>query len=516
MEIFKVSAKKNLSSKNSSQCNSTSGERSVLDLSRSGLSIWTNEQGKTRNLNFSFPREGLSWESHDDVADWFVESMTEGRLISSAVEILLPRSAVCLHLLELPSTDELQLEGMVQIQVESLYGDRADSIAFDYSPLDWSTKSGSSRFVLLATTPKKLLESLQQLCKDASLNLKRVLIRDLVLDYAMPHDEHINFFVWMDDSSRMIGVALGNQVIQSISIPTNAPLPSAEVFRGYERRLLQSLPGEYRELDIGKRLLSISVSEPMEQHRISNWAKSIGLPDQRVLSTGEAYSLAQSKSLQSKRELQHTIDFQNPYHAKPAKSFRGPIIAAASIVLIGLGSLFAYRNAARANGEAILSGLQQQVEDLQAELDALAEPVKQHGLAQSWQANRVNWGNELVLISKQSSAAKNAYLYRLQMDSFDADRLPVVRMDGRATSVPDAMNWNRQLSKLNHRYSIQPQSLDSAITDPDYPTQFRVEAQLNRKKLEDEELNPSTAVEGTLVDSEFKVIQVEASEGLAQ
>ncbi len=516
MEIFKFSAKKNSSRCNSSRCNSSLQERSVLDLSRNGLSIWTSERGETRSLSFSFPREDCSWENHADIADWFVKSIAETRLTSSTVELLLPRSAVCLHLLELPSTDDLQLEGMVQIQIESLYGDRADSIVFDYSPLDWSTKSGSSRYVLLATTPKKLLDSLQQLCKDAGLNLTRMLVRDLVLDYALPKDEYINFFVWMDDHSRMIGIAIGNQVIQSIAIPVSAPLPSADVFRGYERRLLQSLPSEYRELDIGQRLVSISVSEPVEQQRISSWAKAVGLADPRVLSSGDAYSLGQSASPLAKRELQHAIDFCNPYHAKPARSLRGPIIAAASIALIGIGSLLAYRHAARTNGEAILSGIQQQVSELQAELEELGEPIKQYQLTQNWQATRVNWGNELVLISKQSAAAKNAYLYRLQMDSFDADRLPVVRMDGRATSVPEAMNWNRQLSKLNDRYSIQPQSLDSAITDPDYPTQFRVEAQLNRKESDEKEVKPSKNDEVTKGESELRIMQVEASEGLAQ
>ncbi len=83
--------------------------------------------------------------------------------------MLVPRSAVCLHLLELPSTDDNHLRGMIQIQIESLYGERADTIAYDYSPLRWAMEPEGQRFVLLATIPRALLDSIQRLCQTPAL-----------------------------------------------------------------------------------------------------------------------------------------------------------------------------------------------------------------------------------------------------------------------------------------------------------------------------------------------------------
>ncbi len=232
--------------------------RAVLDLHRDGMSVWGGEKSKRRRMDYSLPHDDLTWEKHDEIANWFVDSITQSQIGATEVDVLVPRSAVCLHLLELPSTDDNHLKGMIQIQIESLYGERADTIAYDYSPLRWNMEPEGQRFVLLATIPRALLDSIQRLCQAADLILTRILVRDLVVNLAVSDNpSQINFFAWLDDHHRTMGIAVGNQVIQTISIPNTSQLPVKDVFRGYERRLLQSLPNGCRELEIGQRLLSL-------------------------------------------------------------------------------------------------------------------------------------------------------------------------------------------------------------------------------------------------------------------
>ncbi len=452
--------------------------RPVLDLHRGGMSVWISEQNKPRRTNYSLPHDDLSWESHDEIAEWFVQSIAQSRLGATEIELLLPRSSVCLHLLELPRTDDSHLKGMIQIHIETLYGERSSTIAFDYSPFELVMGSEGQRFVLLATIPRALLDSIQRLCQAANLILRRIQIRDLTVNLAFSDDPmHINFFAWVDDHNRTIGIAVGNHVIQTISIPITSQLPVIDVFRGYERRLLQSLPNGCREFEIGQRLAFVTVSDPAQQQLTSEWTKSVGLQLQPISSPGELSQVVPSLSSRTT----HVIDFCNPFQTTPARSLRRPAMMVAVLALLGVASFFVHRYVSRAAWEVQLSNLKSQIEETRFEVDTLSELVQQFELAKHWRDSRVHWGRELSLVSKQLSTTKNTYLYGLQMDSFDGERLPIIRMDGRATSVPDAMKWNRQLSRLNNRYSIQPQSLDSGVTDPDYPTQFRVEVQLNQK-----------------------------------
>ncbi len=149
------------------------------------------------------------------------------------------------------------------------------------------------------------------------------------------------------------------------------------------------------------------------------------------------------------------------------------MVAAAALVLLAFVILWGYRQQAESASKARLAFLKQRIESVESELASLESPLAQYEATRQWQSTRFDWASELSRLSHSLSVIQNAYLLRLQLDSADGERQARIRMEGRATSVAEATKWNRILSQSSDRYSLQPQSLDASVTDPDYPTQFR-------------------------------------------
>ncbi len=354
--------------------------------------------------------------------------------------------------------------------MESLYGEKAESTAFDFVPLKLPADSPSASLVLLATIPREFLTSMQHVCRLAGLEPHRVLFRDLISRAEWKtSDLRMHTFVWLDDQSRTMGLAIGKQVIRTLSIPMTDPLPSVDLFHGFERRLLQSLPASCREIPAGHRSAILSISEPLDGQVAIDWADSTGIEHHRLEDVCELYQEGLNDST-------HCIDFLHTYPLLPKQRVKKSMVAAAALVLLAFVILWGYRQQAESASKARLAFLKQRIESVESELASLESPLAQYEATRQWQSTRFDWASELSRLSHSLSVIQNAYLLRLQLDSADGERQARIRMEGRATSVAEATKWNRILSQSSDRYSLQPQSLDASVTDPDYPTQFRVEA----------------------------------------
>ncbi len=110
----------------------TSHDR-FIELHRDGMTLW--ESGTTpsaRHLAL-WESHDLSWESPEGLAEWFQHTIREYRWKGS-VDLLLPRSLVNLHLLDLPFASSDRLRSILPLQMESLYGEKAENTLFDYAP----------------------------------------------------------------------------------------------------------------------------------------------------------------------------------------------------------------------------------------------------------------------------------------------------------------------------------------------------------------------------------------------
>ncbi len=325
----------------------------------------------------------------------------------------------------------------------------------------------------MATIPKGLLTSLQNVCRLSGLEPHRVLFRDMI---SRPEwkttDARMHTFVWLDDQSRTMGLAIGGQVIRTLTIPMTEPLPSIALLHGFERRLLQSLPVCCREVPRGHRSAILSLSEPPYAHEAIAWTESTGMEHQRVEDIGDLYheeSLGLDGSV-------HRIDFLHTHPPLKKPRLKGSLVAQTALALLAVLILWGYRQHVESASRARLAFLKQRIESVESELASLETPLARYEATRQWQRTRLDWAAELSRLSHSLSVIQNAYLLRLQLDSADGERHARIRMEGRATSVAEATKWNRILSQSSDRYSLQPQSLDASVTDPDYPTQFRVEA----------------------------------------
>ncbi len=194
------------------------------------MTLW--ESGTTtfaRHL-VRWESQELSWEDPEGLAEWFQHAIREHGW-KDTVDLLAPRSLVNLHLLDLPNASSDRLGSILPLQMESLYGEKAESTAFDFVPLKLPADSPSASLVLLATIPREFLTSMQHVCRLAGLEPHRVLFRDLISRAEWKtSDLRMHTFVWLDDQSRTMGLAIGKQVIRTLSIPMTDPSPPSISF----------------------------------------------------------------------------------------------------------------------------------------------------------------------------------------------------------------------------------------------------------------------------------------------
>lgn len=458
-----------------SKTTSLSEDKFIVEFQRSALRISQMTDGVFHESHhFDWPRGGdIPWRNANEVAGWLLDCSRTKRIPLRSAIVCVPRTSVCLRVLELPCVSKEQLPHLVSMQTELTLGEQAVSTECDFVVLP-SEANESFQRVLLATISKTTIQGIQDIFKIANCRVETITLGELAIGSAtQKKNDAIQFLALANGSQWDVAACQAGLAVQFQSTPIASDVAAnARSVAGLVHRLRTAMPASLTSYPSEAPFL-IADTDSNDNREISDsLAEELEFQVHKVSRTECILRMVQDTSV-------HSMNFAVPWRAPDLKAIsrkRWTKFGLAAAAVVGVAVLWGYASTLVRNGQ--MEAIRSKIATLEGELVQLEPQRAAYRATQEWQTRETNWGVELTRLAKQLSAKRELYIARVQMETGEAERISTMRLDGLASSVNEVLKFNRDLLSDSGRYSIQPQGIEPSIADPEFPIQFRLEAKV--------------------------------------
>jgi hypothetical protein len=125
-----------------------------------------------------------------------------------------------------------------------------------------------------------------------------------------------------------------------------------------------------------------------------------------------------------------------------------------------------------------LAEVDTQRQQMQQYVDRGKDVVGQWEYVSRWQRDTLAVNQEIAALTEVLPSRERLILTRLQLENpVDAEN-GMLRVDGLCEDVEDVLTMNSAILEKSDHYDLRPQSIEPASADSDFPSRFRIEAEL--------------------------------------
>lgn len=125
-----------------------------------------------------------------------------------------------------------------------------------------------------------------------------------------------------------------------------------------------------------------------------------------------------------------------------------------------------------------LAEVDTQRQQMQQYVDRGKDVVGQWEYVSRWQRDTLAVNQEIAALTEVLPSRERLILTRLQLENpVDAEN-GMLRVDGLCEDVEDVLTMNAAILEKSDHYDLRPQGIEPASADSDFPSRFRIEAEL--------------------------------------
>jgi hypothetical protein len=256
---------------------------------------------------------------------------------------------------------------------------------------------------------------------------------------------------------------------------------NAAALQSTAARLMASCPPEWKAADSSVSVIACGAFAEEIVTVLGDAGIKVSLlsSDERSLRVlGVAQSLMK-QSAESRSTPSCRIDFLRPRSADPrtaARKRRGIRLTLIASAIVGCGIMAIWSEYRSLQQQ--LAEVDTQRQQMQQYVDRGKDVVGQWEYVSRWQRDTLAVNQEIAALTEVLPSRERLILTRLQLENpVDAEN-GMLRVDGLCEDVEDVLTMNSAILEKSDHYDLRPQSIEPASADSDFPSRFRIEAEL--------------------------------------
>jgi len=125
-----------------------------------------------------------------------------------------------------------------------------------------------------------------------------------------------------------------------------------------------------------------------------------------------------------------------------------------------------------------LGDVETQRQQMQQYVDRGKDVVGQWECVSRWQRESLAANQEIAALAEVLPSRERLILTRLQLENLVDAENGMLRVDGLCEDVEDVLTMNSAILEKSDHYDLRPQGIEPASADSDFPSRFRIEAEL--------------------------------------
>ena len=433
---------------------------------------------------------GLDPFTAPEATGQFLKSVCNaGRFPTSAVAVSVPRRDVSFKLMELPNVSDNELGPMLSLQIESRAQANSQPVAWDILP-HVVPQSVTNRHVTLITVSTSVIQAIQQSAASAGWSHLVITSGDLLIP-CVNSQKSQEWTLYIQANRAKLELLLCHNGLpvagQATAMPTQSQdghvLSSlnASALQSTAARLMASCPPEWKAADSSVSVIACGTFAEEVVRVLGDAGINVSLlsSDERSLRVlGVAQSLMK-QSAESRSTPSCRIDFLRPRSADPrtaARKRRGIRLTLIASAIVGCGIMAIWSEYRSLQQQ--LAEVDTQRQQMQQYVDRGKDVVGQWEYVSRWQRDTLAVNQEIAALTEVLPSRERLILTRLQLENpVDAEN-GMLRVDGLCEDVEDVLTMNAAILEKSDHYDLRPQGIEPASADSDFPSRFRIEAEL--------------------------------------
>jgi len=408
--------------------------------------------------------------------------------------VALNRRQVDVLPMELPPASDDELPTLVSNQVLRDGGDLAESGLIDFVALD--DPEGQSRHVFAFVVESTVMDDVQQQCTAAGLKVTSVVYRALasvsLLQHLVPAADRVMVLVTLHDLEADLSIVQHGRLIFTRTARLSETRNLGELARQLSIEARRSLAAASLTVDAEQQHLYLFGSLEQSEQLVQQLADELALPaslldplqgfdatDVPPLELGRVAPLL--GMVQSHFQQTQSVDFLNPKQPPtPPNIVRqaiGYVIVAAVLLTAGIYYLLDMRQQETAEIERMQASLKKVV----VKLDKVKEKKAVVDAIDRWEADDVNWLDELFDIARRFPSGSDAMIRSLAAGPGRSGRC-AIDMTVQVSDPKVITDFGDRLRDEYH--SVSSQDVSEQASSKDYPWQFDTRIQLRKREVE--------------------------------
>lgn len=466
----------------------------VVDWMTTGvvLSEVSTNSGQVRILRSCYEPwpAGLEPFTAPEATGQFLKSVCNaGRFPTSAVAVSVPRRDASFKLMELPNVSNDELGPMLSLQIESRAQANSQPVAWDILPHP-VPQSATNRHVTLVTVSVPVIQAIQRASATAGWNHLVITSGDLLIPCVDAETTH-EWALYIQANRAKLELLLCHNGLPVAGQATAMPTPSqnghvlsslnASALQSTAARLMASCPPEWKTADSSISVIACGTfaEEIVKVLADADINVSLLSSDERSLrALGVARSLMK-QSNESRNAAACRIDFLRPRSADPrtaARKRRGIRLTLIASAIVGCGLMAVWSEYISLHKQ--LTEVETQRQQMQQYVDRGEDVVGQWEYVSRWQRESLAANQEIAALAEVLPSRERLILTRLQLENLVDAENGMLRVDGLCEDVEDVLTMNSAILEKSDHYDLRPQGIEPASADSDFPSRFRIEAEL--------------------------------------
>ena len=433
---------------------------------------------------------GLDPFTTPEATGQFLKSVCNaGRFPTSAVAVSVPRRDVSFKLMELPNVTDNELGPMLSLQIESRAQANSQPVAWDILPHQVQ-QSATNRHVTLVTVSTPVIQAVQQASATAGWSHLVITSGDLLIP-CVDAKTTPEWTLYIQANRAKLELLLCHNGLpvagQAMAMPTQSQdghvLSSlnASALQSTAARLMASCPPEWKVAESSVSVIACGVfaEEIVKILGAAGINASLLSSDERSLRVlGVARSLMKQPA-ESRSTLSCRIDFLRPRSADPrtaARKRRGIRLTLVASAIVGCGLMAVWSEYTSLQKQ--LGDVETQRQQMQQYVDRGKDVVGQWEYVSRWQRESLAANQEIAALAEVLPSRERLILTRLQLENLVDAENGMLRVDGLCEDVEDVLTMNSAILEKSDHYDLRPQGIEPASADSDFPSRFRIEAEL--------------------------------------
>jgi hypothetical protein len=433
---------------------------------------------------------GLEPFTSPEAAGQFLKTVCNtGHFPTSAVAVSVPRRDISFKLMELPNVSDDELGPMLSLQIESRAQANSQPVAWDVLPHP-VPQAATNRHVTLVTVSTPVIQAIQQASAIAGWNHLVITSGDLLAPCVNAGTTH-EWTLYIQANRAKLELLLCHNGLpvagQAMAMPTQSQdghvLSSlnATALQSAAARLMASCPQEWRAADSSISVIACGAFAEEIIRVLGDAGINVSLlsSDERSLrALGVARSLMKQPH-ESRSTPFCRIDLLRPRSADPrtaARKRRGIRLTLIASAIVGCGLMAVWSEYTSLQKQ--LAEVETQRQQLQQYVDRGKDVVGQWEYVSRWQRESLAANQEIAALAEVLPSRERLILTRLQLENLVDAENGMLRVDGLCEDVEDVLTMNSAILEKSDHYDLRPQGIEPASADSDFPSRFRIEAEL--------------------------------------